>query len=250
MLGAGSILPSERRFSSGILLQYGKSNRILLDIGPGVIEKLRKLKIDLSEIKSVLITHLHVDHILDLPALIKIRAYLPRRTLKIYGPRGIGAWLDLILTDQRLFGYLSRLGCKEFLEVYECWKDARELEPGVKIYTTPVEHFNGIAYRLEFDDGTAITYSGDTSPDPRLVELARGSKVLIHECSFPAEKMRGKHTSDDDLVEIVREVQPEILIIVHLYPEMEPWVDRLRKKLKGVFSGEVYVPEDMSTIEV
>ena len=191
-----------------------------------------------------------MDHVLDLPALIKIRAYPPRRKLSIYGPRGIRDWIDLMITDRRLFGYLSNLKCREILEIHECWEDSREIEPGVRLYTVPVEHFRGIAYKLEFPRGITITYSGDTIPDPRLIELARGSTILIHECSFPADKLKGKHTSDEDLVRIVKEVQPKILIAVHLYPEMENRVDELLSKLRAAFDGEVYVPKDLDEIEV
>ena len=214
------------------------------------MEKLRRIGADLSEIKAVFVSHLHVDHVLDLPALIKIRAYPPRRKLSIYGPRGIRDWIDLMITDRRLFGYLSNLKCHEILEIHECWEDSREIEPGVRLHTVPVEHFRGIAYKLEFPRGITITYSGDTIPDPRLIELTRGSTILIHECSFPADKLKGKHTSDEDLVRIVKEVQPKILIAVHLYPEMENRVDELLSKLRAAFDGEVYVPKDLDEIEV
>ena len=250
ILGAGSILPTKERFSSGILLESGELGKVLLDIGPGTLEKLREMGVDPGEIKRVFVTHLHVDHVLDLLALIKIKAYLPERRLTIYGPRGISEWLDLLTTDNMLFGYLSRMGCKDYLDVHECWETSTTIENGIKLSTTPVEHFNGIAYRLDFLGGISLTYSGDTVPDDRLIDLARGSRILIHECSLPSDKMRGKHTSDEDLVEIVRELQPEILIVVHLYPEMEKQVDVLREKLRSAFAGKIYIPRDLTTIEV
>jgi len=222
----------------------------LLDIGPGVLEKLRKIKSDPIDIKAVFVSHLHVDHVLDLLALLKIRAYPPRRKLLIYGPRGIRDWIDLMTTDRRLFGYLSDLRCREILEIHECWEGFRKLEAGLALRTVPVNHFRGIAYRLEFPDGVSVTYSGDTAPDFRLIELSRGSTVLIHECSFPADSLRGKHTSDKDLVEIVKKAQPKILIVVHLYPEMENRISELLSKLRSAFAGEVYVPKDLDEIEV
>jgi len=250
VLGAGSIIPTQRRFSSGILIESDAFGRILLDIGPGTIEKLRRIGIDPREIKAVLISHLHIDHVLDLLALLKIRTFPPRRILRIYGPSGILDWLDLMTTDRRLFGYLSDLRCKDIIRVHECWEDSRELEGGLRIRTTPVNHFRSVAYRLDLPNGVSITYSGDTAPDPKLVELGRGSTILIHECSFPADKLAGKHTSDLDLVEIARGIQPKILIAIHLYPEMEEKVDELISRLRSAFPGEVHIPEDMEVIEV
>jgi len=106
-----------------------------------------------------------------------------------------------------------------------------------------------VAYRLELE-GHSIVYSGDTAPDPKLLELARGCDILIHECSFPAERLLGKHTSDKDLIRIAAEVNPKILIVVHLYPEMESRVRELVNGLRKVFDGEVYVPKDLDVIEV
>ncbi|RLG03991.1 MAG: hypothetical protein DRN54_01950 [Thaumarchaeota archaeon] len=248
-LGAGSIIPTESRFSSGILLEARGGLRILLDIGPGIIEKLRKVGVDLRSIQTILITHLHLDHVSDLLPLLKIRALIGGGMLRILGPKGMGEWLGLMMTDQRLFGYLSKLGCHKLIDVHELWDDSLELEPGMKISSKPVEHFNGIAYRIDLED-ISITYSGDAAPDPRLIELARGSEVLIHECSFPAEKLKGKHTSDEDLLRIVAEVDPKILIVTHLYPEMEEDLQRLYQLLSKAFRGRLYVPKDLDVIEV
>lgn len=248
-LGAGSIIPTESRFSSGILLEADEELRILLDIGPGIIEKLRKVGIDLRSIQAVLITHLHLDHVSDLLPLLKIRALIGGGRLKIIGPKGIKEWLSLMIADQRLFGYLSKLGCHKLIDVHELWDDSMELELGMRVSSKPVKHFNGIAYRIDLED-VSITYSGDAVPDPRLIELARGSKVLIHECSFPAEKLKGKHTSAEDLLRIVAEIRPKILIAIHLYPEMEEDLPRLYQLLSKTFQGEFYVPKDLDVIEV
>jgi len=222
---------------------------LLLDVGPGTIEKLRRVNVNPNDIRIILITHLHIDHVADLLPLIKIRAYSERRDkLKIYGPRGLRRFLDLLLRDHRLFGYLSRLGCINLIDVREVWEGSTQLH-NMQLHFTNVEHFNGVAYRLELE-GHSIVYSGDTAPDPKLLELARGCDILIHECSFPAEKLLGKHTSDKDLIRIAAEINPKILIVVHLYPEMESRVKELINGLRRVFDGEVYVPKDLDVIEV
>ncbi len=248
-LGTGSIIPTESRFSSGILLETDEGLRILLDVGPGVIEKLRRVKVDLKSIQAVLITHLHLDHVSDLLPLLKIRALTEGEKLLILGPYQIGKWLDLMITDRRLFGYLSDLGCRDIVEVHELWDDCLTIKPGVRVCSKPVEHFRGVAYRIDLDD-LSIAYSGDAVPDRNLIDLARGSTVLIQECSFPADKLKGKHTSAEDLLKIVAEVNPEVLIITHLYPEMEDDLPRLFEMLSREFKGRFYAPKDLDVIEV
>lgn len=220
-----------------------------MDIGPGVIEKLRRVGVDPESISVVAISHLHVDHVSDLLPLIKLRALGSRGRLRIFGPPGTGKWLDLLISDRRLFGYLSDLGCHEFIDLHEVWDGLVKLEPGIVLRSKPVEHFNGVAYRVDLASGS-ITYSGDAMPDPRLIELARGTRVLIHECSFPADKLKGKHTSTEDLRRIVAEVDPEILIVTHIYPEMEEVLQEFVKELSKEFNGLIYAPKDLDVVEV
>ncbi|MCD6421274.1 MAG: MBL fold metallo-hydrolase [Thaumarchaeota archaeon] len=247
-LGSGSIIPSKTRFSSGILVQTGKSENILMDIGPGVIEKLRRLSLDVTTISHVLVTHLHVDHVCDLIPLLKILSLLGGH-VEIYGPPGISVFLDLLTSDQRLFGYLSDLRCRSVMEVRELWRDSVELKPGIAIRTTPVNHFHGIAFRLELEE-VSITYSGDSAPDPRLIDLARGTDVLIHECSFPASKLKGKHTSAEDLLRLASEIKPKILILTHLYPEMEEALPSYLQIFSEKLACRIYAPKDLDVIDV
>jgi ribonuclease Z len=232
-----------------MLLEANNGLRILLDMGPGVLEKLRRIGVDPGSISIILITHLHLDHVSDLLPFIKLKALSGRRLFRVFGPRGIGEMLDLLVSDRRLFGYLSDLGCRDIVEIHEVWDDVLELEPGIILRSKPVEHFNGVAYRIDLPS-TSITYSGDTAPDPRLIELARGTSILIHECSFPADRLKGKHTSAEDLMRIASEVVPRILVLTHIYPEMEErlqeYLERFGKKLGMV----VYAPRDLDTIEV
>lgn len=248
-LGTGSIIPTSRRFSSGILLEMDDGLRILLDVGPGVLEKLRRVGVDPGSINIILVTHFHLDHVSDLLPFIKLRALWNRRLFRVFGPPGIITMLDLLISDRRLFGYLSDLGCRDLVEPHEVWDDALELEPGIILRSKPVEHFNGVAYRIDLPS-TSITYSGDTAPDPRLIELARGTRILIHECSFPADRLRGKHTSAEDLLKVAGEVGPKILVLTHIYPEMEEGLQEYLKKLGERLGVKVYAPRDLDVIEV
>ena len=47
-------------------------DEILVDMPNGAVKKLKQFGIDINKIKSVLITHLHGDHFLDIPFLFRI----------------------------------------------------------------------------------------------------------------------------------------------------------------------------------
>lgn len=255
VVGSGSIIPTKKRFSSSILLET-ENRKLLLDVGPGTLEKLGKSGVDVNEVERVLITHFHIDHVGDLPAMIKLRAYsrsgLKSKKLKklhIYGPKGLVEFLDDLIYRNRFLSYLRVLGCTRYLVIHEVGEGLVEDSKNLRIYSIPVEHFEGVAYRVEADN-ISLVYSGDTIPDERMIEFAQGVDVLIHECSFPHDLLLGKHTSDKQLAEIARRVKPRILVAVHLYPLMEEREKELKKMLEEAVSGRVIVAEDMEVIEV
>ncbi len=254
ILGAGSIVPTPRRFSSGILIETSMA-KILMDAGPGTVEKLRKIGVNPNTVDLLLITHYHIDHVSDLPVLIKLRPFNswggkeehPPK-LKIYGPRGLRKFINETLFENEFFGYMKTLGYHELVELEEMWYSESSPFQGIVIRSAPVEHYDGVAYRVEAE-GLSVVYSGDTTPDGRLVSLAQGCDILIHECSFPRSHMMGKHAIMEELVEIADKIRPKMLIPIHLYPIMDEYVERLESLVRerGV---RILVPDDMEILDV
>ena len=254
VLGAGTTIPTKKRFGSSILLETSLGG-ILLDIGPGTIEKLRRIGYDFETINRILITHFHIDHVSDLLPFLKMRG-LSRKSygrfkepIDIYGPRGLNVFIEDLLVKNRFLSYLMDFDVLRDVRFHECWDGVAAADERLEIRSAPVEHFNGVAYRIRID-GIDLVYSGDTVPDERLIKLAENVDILIHECSYPSGQKLGKHTADDELIEIVSRIRPRITIAIHLYPEMEERVQSLKESLKKASGGLVYVPSDLDVIEV
>ena len=255
LLGTGSIVPTEKRFSSGILVNAG-GKLLLLDIGPGCMEKLRRAGVHPLDIDAVLITHFHIDHVADLLPMIMARAYdregkpaTAPKVLQLIGPKGFKRLVSKLVEEIPEFSYLTKLmRCYDYLDITEVWEDSCEVG-GVRIFSRPVEHYNGVAYRLEAE-GKSIVYSGDTIPDKNLVNLAKGCDLLIHECSFPHELLAGKHTSERQLIDIIREARPGRVAVTHMYPAWEGREEYLHSLLHRETGIPVIVGKDMMTIEL
>ena len=96
VLGSGGPMPSaEGRASAGYLILTDGQPRLLMDVGGGTYQRLAASGAHVQNIDSILISHLHVDHMADLSAMIKgvyfhARQYdEPRpasRPIHIYGP--------------------------------------------------------------------------------------------------------------------------------------------------------------------
>jgi len=99
-LGTGSMLPTENRNLSSILLSYENEN-ILFDCAEGTQRQLKIAKISPTKITKILISHWHSDHVLGIPGLLQtIAAFSPRKTIEIFGPIGTKKFMDLI---QKMF---------------------------------------------------------------------------------------------------------------------------------------------------
>jgi ribonuclease Z len=103
-LGTAGAVPTALRGPSAYLVRRG-GERILLDCGEGTQRQMLRSSAGLADIDTALITHLHADHVLGLPGLLKTLSLRSREApLTIYGPPGLRA---LVSSLDRVIGRLS-----------------------------------------------------------------------------------------------------------------------------------------------
>lgn len=150
---------------------------LVLDLGNGALGALSRYT-DPGRVGAVLLSHLHSDHCLDTTAMLVLHRYRPGARpapIPLYGPEG---------TTQRLLAAADP-GTRAVDDVFAVQRidELGQIGPfGVRTTRTahPVPTF---AVRLDVD-GASLTYSADTGECPALVELARGSDVLLCEAAF------------------------------------------------------------------
>jgi ribonuclease Z len=102
IIGSGSALPMHGRHPSAQVIQYGDFC-CLIDCGEGTQERLKQAGVKAFKINTILISHLHGDHIFGLPGLLSSYAHLKRTApLTVYGPAGLNGFLDAIITYSEL----------------------------------------------------------------------------------------------------------------------------------------------------
>ena len=130
-LGTGGSVPSARRNTASVLVRRG-GDRLLFDCGEGTQRQMQRAT-GLVQVTDIFITHLHADHYLGLPGLIKTWDMQDRdEPLVVYGPPGL----------RELFGGMSRIIGRVGYEI-----ELDELDAGDRVnfdgYTVepfPVEH--------------------------------------------------------------------------------------------------------------
>src|SRR6185312_3094142 len=95
-LGTAGSAPTASRGTSATLVRRG-GDRLLVDCGEGTQRQLLRSDAGLSDLEDVLLTHLHADHVLGLPGMLKTFALRGRELpIVVYGPRGTRGLLQAL----------------------------------------------------------------------------------------------------------------------------------------------------------
>jgi ribonuclease Z len=130
-LGTGGSVPSARRNTAAVLVRRG-GDRLLFDCGEGTQRQMQR-STGLVQVHDIFITHLHADHYLGLPGLIKTWDMQDREEpLVIYGPPGL---TDLLNGMRRIVGRVAYP-----LELDELEAGSRVRFDGYSVEAFPVEH--------------------------------------------------------------------------------------------------------------
>ena len=231
VLGAGSILPRIGYGAAGYALRFFEGGPVtLLDCGPGSLRGLPAAGIGLEEIRSVVFSHYHVDHCLDLFALLFARKNprlegLPR--LALYGPVGLQA---LVAGAPHA---LSRYAADPLLDVHEVGLDGEgrggfELDGAHFACQANGHNAEALSWRLDCaPEGAAsrpwsLGYTGDTGPNPRVAELLREVDLAVIECSFADDEAQSNHLTPTSAGELARDAHARRVLLTHFYPGLEP----------------------------
>lgn len=202
--GTGMPMPRLKQAAACFLIELGNGDKFIFDMGTGSMERIYALGIPLDYIDKVFLTHLHMDHMGDLPGFY---IYGPQnnrsKPLRVWGPGGGGvrpewgtkaamehvektwAWMTGTLAgtiDTRAFS----------MEVTEYdWSKINNViyeENGVTIRTIPANHLSqAVSFILEWN-GMTLAYSGDTLPNKWWIEETQGVDFAIHECFLTPEQ--------------------------------------------------------------
>jgi ribonuclease Z len=130
-LGTGGSVPTARRATACLLVRAG-GERLLIDCGEGAQRQMQR-STGLVQVDEIYVTHLHADHYLGIPGLLKTYDLTERkRPLRVYGPPGL---IDLFKSLRRIFGRL-----RYEVEMVELEGADAVAHDGYEIRSFPVEH--------------------------------------------------------------------------------------------------------------
>ena len=275
---SGPVIDPERT-GIGTLIVAGPE-RLLFDIGRGVPTAMSRMGIVPADVTKVFLTHLHSDHVIDLPELYLYPWASQGRTtpFEVWGPDGTKAMMQNL---QKAFAFDIRIR-----------RDVDEKFPGsgIKVIATDIREgivyqANGVkvtaflvdhgpvkpafGYRVEYRQHSVVL-SGDTRPSENLVKFARGADLLIHEVGArskqdpiftgppdellpnsratrrQAKTILDHHTDPQEAGTVFGMVKPKLAVFSH-YPGGAATILPL---VRQTYAGPVEFGEDGMTIDV
>ena len=284
---AGSV-PTPRRGLPAILLRAG-GERILFDCGEGTQHQLLR-SVGLPDVDAIFISHLHLDHWLGLPGMIKTFDMRDRdRKLELFGPPGLNALFRQVLrpiigrTGYPLevveLEHHEEVGFEDFVIAafpvnhrveaygYAFIEDDRpgrfDVEAARKLGVTEGPDFgrlqrgetvNGVTPEQvvgEDRPGRRIVYTGDTAPVQSVEVYAHNADVLIHEATFcEDERGRARETGHTTARQAAQTAKDAGVKLLALTHLSTRYFPREIREEAKAVFENTVVPRDFDTIEV
>jgi ribonuclease Z len=286
-VGTAGSVPSARRGLPALLVRHG-GERILVDCGEGTQRQLIRSG-GLVELTDVFITHMHLDHWLGLPGLLKSLDLRDReRPLAVHGPPGLA---EALATMRTVMGRLRfplevielqpedtvRRGTLEIQPVnvrhrtlaygYVLVEDDRpgrfdaELATSLGVEFGPDfgrlqrgETVNGVKPEQvigEPREGRKLVISGDTAPCETLAIAAHRADLLVHEATFgDDERDRAAQTGHSTAVQAAQiGLEADVKLLALTHLSARYGGGELRAQAREVFA-DTELPRDFDTIEL
>jgi ribonuclease BN (tRNA processing enzyme) len=281
VLGSGGPHAGDDRASSGYLVWRNGRAVVLVDAGGGTFLRFGQAGAQLEDLALLAISHLHPDHVSDLPALLWLSDLVRQRPLKLVGPSGTDRFPAIDAFVARLFdsangafpmlaGTLGQPGAGARLELVTV--DAASSSPtrvlldgDLEVSALGVPHADvpTVAYRIRVGERSVVFGSDQAGTDSKFVSFAKGADLLVMHLALSAQAPDGMariHARPATVAEIARYAAPGHLVLSHLIraPSQLPapqWfslsdVEQALAEIGKHYSGTFELAEDLRCIAI
>ncbi|MGB0955975.1 MAG: MBL fold metallo-hydrolase [Panacagrimonas sp.] len=275
VLGSSGPELAGNRASTSYLLRHDGDPRVLVDIGGGAALRFGESGARVSDLELILLTHLHVDHSGDLPALVKASYFQKRkRDLPVLGPDAGGPFPSTVNFLERLFAangafaYLNDYLAsdkKAKTRNYQLRPQNVRTEEGemqlvydkrrVQVWGSSVSHgiVPAVAWRVDIG-GVHVAFGGDTAAKGNNLEiLARNAHMLVTHNAVPegvSGVARTLHMPPSRIGEIAAAAKVDQLVLAHRMTRALGKEAQTQAAIRKAFSGPILFGEDLACYPV
>jgi ribonuclease BN (tRNA processing enzyme) len=279
VLGSGGPRINPTRASSSYLVWLDGHARILIDMGGGAQHRFGESQAKLEDLWMVGISHLHPDHVADLPAFLWLSHEVRKEPLKIFGPTGneaapdFAAFLKLMFDEKTgafpvlgsalggTFGGsgvrpdIGRVvagGVRLDVGVIDAAKAGPSMvfqREGMTVTAQRIPHGNmpTLAYRVQTGNVSIVFSSDQNGTDPSFVDFAKGADLLIMHLAIAPGANVPLHATPAVVGRLAQVAGPKQVIVSHfgLFD-----VDAAIADLRTTYDGPLIVATDMQCTPV
>lgn len=229
---------------SGYLVQLG-ATKVLIDCGAGTIQEMKRV-FDVRDLDAIVISHMHLDHILDLVTLRAAYRYAPEPfdgRIPLWLPPGGTEILDSLAAPLDL-DHHSPLFFDQVYSTAEYNPFDSLLLGEISIDFAPAQHaMPAWAMRIaRVGSDSAIGFSSDTGPVTHLAAFLQDVDVLICEATLlysNVSPMDRGHLTAQEAGRLAQTCHARRLILTHTWDELG--ADRLLQEASAAFNGHVEI---------
>ncbi|MDO5861374.1 MAG: MBL fold metallo-hydrolase [Thermoplasmata archaeon] len=201
----------QTRSTGGLLIEHG-GHMLQVDPGPGSLSQMQRIRYDVTETESLIISHCHPDHYSDAESVIEgmTKGGWVRRG-SVYGSKTViegAGGLGPAISPYHL-SKPERTATFEPGDVLDV--DGMRVEICRAIHSDPTN----VGFRMDTGHGI-FSYVSDTEYTDEIADQYVGSRVLLLPVTTPLGNRINYHLCTDDAITFVERVKPELAIFVHL----------------------------------
>lgn len=209
-----------------------------------------------SRVRSIIVTHSHLDHIASLPFLVENVFGRRQEAIEVVATRDVAALLQAHLFNDAIWPDFTRIPTHLLPAV-----TFRVVEAGVPFrvnglhaLAVPVSHVVPTYGYLVWNDEACVVFSSDTGPTEALWAEARRRadlKAIFVECSFPDSMSEiaevSKHLTPRTLREEMRKFPASVP--VNLYHMKPPTLPALKADVAALADPRIRILDDGDELE-
>ncbi|KXZ40100.1 Ribonuclease BN, tRNA processing enzyme [Alkalithermobacter thermoalcaliphilus JW-YL-7 = DSM 7308] len=241
VIGCFGPYPKAGGACSGYLIEWEK-NKLLLDLGNGVLSRYLELGHKVEDLTGIIISHFHADHMSDLLILryllqVKMINNQIKKPIPIYCPSTPSKFYEEV----------------KYKNVYSIntIRDKQNLTLNglnIKFYKTnhPVEcYLTSIHYKDK-----KFVYTGDTDYFSDIEKIVQKSDLLLCEGGMlQSQKTKNTpHLSAKEAAQIANTGKVRSLILTHIYPENN--IEDILKEAKKYYSGQIQIASEKMVYDI
>ncbi len=272
ILGSGGPEIDDGLASSSYLIWVDNKASILIDAGGGSSLNFEKSGAKFNDLQAILLTHLHVDHSVELPVYIKAGYFSGRDVfLPVLGPNEGENFPSTItfvkaLFDDRnknklnsVYPYLSDnvyqqsstdflISAKSYPNTNQIWKS--NIADNLNVSALQVFHgkIPAIAWRVDYKQ-CSISFSGDMNGMSGNLELlAKDSDWLVAHNAVPENA--GKitkflHMPPSKIGEVANNANVKNLVLSHFMNRTRSKKAKTVQQIKEKYKGNIHLSKDL-----